>query len=188
MAMSLDGFIAYRDGDVSRIFPDLDVLRKTEALKEPIKTTGAVVMGRRAYDMRDPDSYVDHYEYQVPLFVLAHHVSKKPPEQNARLRITFVTDGIKSALEKGKAAAGDKDVTVIGCANTAQPFTEAGFPDEIRIDLVPVILAGGIGLFEHSGTGPIELERMDARESPLYPYLGFRVLQSRMKNIEKHPA
>ncbi len=60
--MSLDGFIADRHGDVSRLYPDLDALRKTEMLQEEIRTTGAVVMGRHAYDMAQGD--LTGYEFR----------------------------------------------------------------------------------------------------------------------------
>jgi dihydrofolate reductase len=58
--MSLDGFIADRNGSVARLYPDLEALRQTEVLQESIRTTGAVVMGRRAYAMGDPDSYFEN--------------------------------------------------------------------------------------------------------------------------------
>jgi dihydrofolate reductase len=117
--MSLDGFINDRNGSVSRLYPDLAALRKTEMLQESIKTTGAVVMGRRAYDMAEGD-FTD-YEFQVPIFVLTHDAPEKAAKgENERLTFTFVTGGIESAIEKAKVAAGDKYVTVIGGANTAQ--------------------------------------------------------------------
>src|SRR5438477_1441326 len=117
--MSLDGFIADRNGDLSRLYPDLGALRKTEMLQDSIRNTGAVVMGRRAYDMAEGD--LTGYEYQVPIFVLTHEPPEKEAKgQNERLRITFVSGGIESAIEKARAAAGDKDVTVIGGADTAQ--------------------------------------------------------------------
>jgi dihydrofolate reductase len=94
--MSLDSFIADRNGSVDRLYPDLEALRKTESLQESIRTTGAVVMGRRAYAMGDPDSYVGNYEYQVPVFVLTHHIPDKPPKQGEKLRFTFITDGIEA--------------------------------------------------------------------------------------------
>ena len=106
--MSLDGFIQDRNGDVSRLYPDLAALRKTEMLQEAIQTTGAVVMGRRAFDMGDPDWYVDNYEYQVPIFVLTHAVPEKAVKgENDKLTLTFITDGIERAIEKAKAAAGE---------------------------------------------------------------------------------
>jgi dihydrofolate reductase len=92
-------------------------LRKTTLLQELIETTRAIVMGRRAYDMADGD-FTD-YEFQVPIFVVTHDVPEKVAEgENERLTITFVTGAIESAIEKAKAAAGDKYVTVIGGPNT----------------------------------------------------------------------
>ena len=105
MTHSLDGFVSDPHGDVSRLYPDLGNLRKTKMLQEEIRTTGAVVMGRHSYNMGDPDSFADHYEYQVPIFVLTHHIPDKKPKETKRLSITFVTDGIESAIAKAKAAA-----------------------------------------------------------------------------------
>ena len=107
--MSLDGFMSDRNGEVSRLYPDLEALRRTEMLQEEIRTTGAVVMGRRAYDMAEGD--LTDYEYQVPIFVLTHHVPEKVAKgANERLTFTFVTDGVESAIAKAKAAAGGKHV------------------------------------------------------------------------------
>ena len=176
MAMSLDGFVNDRNGDVGRLYPDLEALRKTEMLQELIKTTGAVVMGRRAYDMAEGD--FTGYEFQVPIFVLSHDVPEKVAKgENERLSFTFVTDGIESAIEKAKAAAGDKYVTVIGGANTAQQCIQAGLLDEIQIGIVPVLLGEGLRLFEHIGTEQIELESTRVIESPGRTDLRFRVVK-----------
>jgi dihydrofolate reductase len=176
MAMSLDGFVNDRNGDVGRLYPDLEALRKTEMLQEVIKTTGAVVMGRRAYDMAEGD--FTGYEFQVPIFVLSHDVPEKVAKgENERLSFTFVTDGIESAIEKAKAAAGDKYVTVIGGANTAQQCIQAGLLDEIQIGIVPVLLGEGLRLFEHIGTEQIELESTRVIESPGRTDLRFRVVK-----------
>src|SRR5260370_40993347 len=88
--MSLDWFMNDRNGDVSRLYPDLEALRQTEMLQEEIRTTGAEVMGRRAYDRAEGD--LTDYEYQVPIFDLAHPV----PQQGVKgdddlLTVTFVT-------------------------------------------------------------------------------------------------
>ncbi len=137
--MSLDGFMNDRNGDVSRLYPDFEALHKTEMLQEEIRTTGAVVMGRRAYDMAEGD--LTGYEYQVPIFVLTHHVPAKGPKgENDRLTVTFVTGGIESAIAKAKAAAGDKQVTVVGGAQTAQQCLRAGLVDEIHMGIVPDLL------------------------------------------------
>jgi len=174
MTMSLDGFINDRNGDVSRLYPDLGELRKTEMLQEMIKTTGAVVMGRRAYDMAEGD-FTD-YEFQVPIFVLTHDVPDKVAKgENERLTFTFVTDGIESAIEQAKAAAGDKYVTVIGGAKTGQQCISAGLLDEIQIGIMPILLGEGLRLFEHLDR-PVELERIKVTQSLARTDLRFRVV------------
>jgi dihydrofolate reductase len=174
--MSLDGFINDRNGDVSRLYPDLEALRKTEVLQESIRTTGAAVMGRRAYDMAQGD--LTGYEYQVPIFVLTHRVPQKPAKgENGRLTLTFVTDGIKSAIQQARAAAGDRNVTVIGGASTAQQCIQAGLVDEIHIDVRPVLLGAGLRFFEHLETVQVELERSRVIESSDFTQLEFRVVK-----------
>jgi dihydrofolate reductase len=175
MTISLDGYVNDRNGDVSCLYPDLGALRHTEMLQEMIQTTGAVVMGRRAYDMAEGD-FTD-YEFQVPIFVLTHAVPEKGARgENGSLTFTFVTDGIESAIEQAKAAAGDKCVTVIGGADTAQQCIKKGLLDELQIGIVPVLLGGGLRLFERVGK-QIELERMRVRESPGRTDLRFRVVK-----------
>ena len=174
--MSLDWFMNDRNGDVIRLYQDFEALRRTEMLQEEIRTTGAVVMGRRAYDMAEGD--LTDYEYQVPIFVLTHHV----PEQavkgvNDQLTLTFVTDGIQSAIEKAKAAAGDKHVMVVGGANTAQQCLRAGLVDEIHMGLVPILLGEGLRFFEPLANEQLELERTRVFESPTRTDLWFRVVK-----------
>ncbi len=153
MTMSLDGFINDRNGGVDHLYPDLEALRKTEALQELIRTTGAVVMGRRAYDMAAGD-FTD-YEFQVPIFVLTHQAPERVAKgENERLTFTFVTDGIESAIRQAKVAAGDKDVSVIGGARTVQQCLQAGLGDELQIDIRPVLLGEGLRLFEHLSMSP----------------------------------
>lgn len=175
--MSLDGFINDRNGDVSRLYPDLEALRKTELLAKAIQTTDAVVIGRRAYAMGDPDAYADAYEYQVPIFVLTHAAPEKRPKENDRLTFIFVTFGIERAIEQAKAAAGGKHVMVIGGANTAQQCIRARLCDEIQIGIIPILLGEGLRFFEHPGGDPIELERVRVMESPARTDLWFRVIK-----------
>src|SRR5215207_4419049 len=115
MTMSLDGFINDQNGSVASLYPDLEELQNTEPLQEAIKTTGAVVMGWHAFAMAEnPDLYAGNYEFQVPIFVLTHEPPKKHPKETRDLTFTFVTEGIKNAIEQAKAAARGKDVTIIG--------------------------------------------------------------------------
>ena len=176
MTMSLDGFVSDRNGDISRLYPDLDQLRKAEFLQEEIRATGADVMGRRAYDMGQGD-FTD-YEFQVPIFVLTHAAPTEVTKgQNDRLTLTFVTDGIESAINKAKAAAGDRDVMVIGSASTSQQCLKAGLADELSFGIVPILLGGGLRWFEDLGGMQIELEKIKVYESPGRIDIRYRVLK-----------
>jgi dihydrofolate reductase len=174
--MSLDWFMSDRNGDVSRLYPDFEALHNTEMLQEEILLTGAVVMGRRAYNMAEGD--LTGYEYQVPIFVLTHHPPEQRPKgENDQLTVTFVTDGIESAIERAKAAAGDKQVTVVGGANTAQQCLRAGLVDEIHIGVVPVLLGEGLRFFEPLANEQMKLERTRVFASETRTDLWFRVVK-----------
>ncbi len=176
MTMSLDGFVNDRHGDVGPLYPDLEALRKTELLQESIRTTGAVLMGRRSYDMAAGD--FTGYEFQVPIFVLTHHIPEKAAKgENEKLTFTFVTDGIENAVAKAKAAAGDKYVTVVGGAHTGGQLIKAGLLDELLVGIMPVLLGDGLRLFEHIGADQIKLERMSVIETLGVTYLRFRVVK-----------
>jgi len=167
MTVSLDGFVNDRSGSVGALYADFDTLRNTEPMRESIQNTGAVVMGRNAFMMaEDPDSYAGNYEYQVPIFVLTHHASKKKPKETSRLTFTFVTDGLESAIRQAKAAAGDKDVTIIGGASTIQQCLKARLADELHVDIMPVLLCDGLQLFENISAEQIQLERVKVTELP----------------------
>ena len=174
--LSLDGFMNDRHGDVSRLYPDFEALHKTEMLQEEIRMTGAVVMGRRSYDMAEGD--LTGYEYQVPIFVLTHHVPATGPKgENDRLTVTFVPDGIQSALEQARAAAVDKQVTVVGGAQIAQQCLRAGLVDEIHIGIVPVLFGQGLRFFDFLVNEQMVLERTRVFESPTRTDLWFRVVK-----------
>ena len=177
--MSIDGFINDRSGSVDALYPDLAALRDTEPLRESILNTGAVVMGRNAFAMaEDPDSYAGNYEFQVPIFVLTHETPKKHPKETEDLTFTFVMDGVKSAIQQAKAAARDKDVTIIGGASVAQQCLREGLVDELEVDIMPVLLGGGLRLFEDIDTKQIQLERLTVMELPAgRTHLKFRVIK-----------
>jgi dihydrofolate reductase len=179
MAMSLDGFVEDRHGSVGALYPDLDALRKTEFMRESIQNTGAVVMGWNAFAMaQDPDWFAGNYEYQVPIFVLTHEVPKRHPKETDQLTFTFVTDGIENAIRQAKAAAGQKDVVVIGGASTVQQCINAGLVDELDVIIMPVLLCGGLRLFENIGAEPIRLEKIKVTDLPVGgTYLLFRVVK-----------
>ena len=135
MTMSLDGFVSDPNGDAGPLFTDLAALRGTAYMEAAIEETGAVVMGRRTFDMGDPDSYVGEYEFQVPIFVVTHNPPKIPPKQDERLTFTFVTDGVTSAVEQAKEAAADKTVQVVGGAGLVQQLLRTDLVDELCVDV-----------------------------------------------------
>ena len=179
MTMSLDGYINDRNGSVDALYFDLDTLRDTEPLRESIKNTGAVVMGWNAFSMaEDPDWYAGNYEFQVPIFVLTHEPPERHPKETGDLTFNFVTDGIESAISRARAAAGDKDVVIIGGASAAQQCLQAGLADELEIDIMAVLLGGGLRLFEDGGIEPVKLERLKVMELPAgRTHLRFRIVK-----------
>jgi dihydrofolate reductase len=89
----------------------------------------------------------------------------------------FVTDGIERALERAKAAAGDKDVTVMGGANLAQQYLKAVLVGDLQIHLVPVLFGAGTRLFDHLGSEHIRLEPIQVLDAPGVTHLRFRLAQ-----------
>jgi dihydrofolate reductase len=90
---------------------------------------------------------------------------------------TLVSSGIESVLEQSKAAAGDKDVAVMGGAEIGQQFIRAGLIDEISIHLVPVLFGGGTRMFEHLGGEHIRLETAGVIETPQATHLRYRIVK-----------
>jgi dihydrofolate reductase len=114
----------------------------------------------------------------VPIFVLTHRIPEQVVKgENDRLTVTFVTDGIDSAIMKAQAAAGDKHVMVVGGANTAQQCLRAGLVDEIHIGIVPILLGEGLRFFGPFINEQIELERTSIFESPTRTDLWFRIVK-----------
>ena len=179
MTMSVDGFINDGSGSVSALYPDLEAWRETQPGKESIENTGAVVMGRNSFAMsEDPDWFAENYEYQVPIFVLTHEPPEKHPKETGNLTFTFVTNGIESAIRQGQAAAGNKDVNIIGAASTAQQCLQAGLADELHVDIMPVFLGSGLRPFENLGAELPQLERLEVVELPEgRTHLKFRILK-----------
>lgn len=172
MTMSLDGFM-----DADKVSPDFGELIASSTFKEMTEKTGAIIMGNNTYHMADPMTWVnDDYEFQLPLFILAHEVPKEIPAGNDKLSVTIVTDGIESAITKAKAAAGDKMVQIIGGANTIQQALNSGMCDELQIDLMPLLLGKGLRLLENLETDKIKLERVSVKEvTPMRTSIVFKV-------------
>ena len=181
--MSLDGFVEDANGSAARLYPDFAELSSSELMQQQIRSTGAVVMGRRTYEMaEDPDTYADSYEYQVPIFVVTKQAPVQLPKQNDRLTFTFVTgglesDGIARAIDLARAAAGDKDVVVVGGPAVIQECLRRGLVDELQVDIMPVLLCSGLRLFEHLEACDIKLEKVKAWETPTRTSLQLRIVR-----------
>ena len=175
MTMSLDGFVTDPSGSVDRLYPDLAALQGTDYMNALIEETGAVLMGRRAFEMADdPDWFVGNYEFQVPIFVLTHEPPRVAPKQDEHLTFTFVTDGVESAVSQAKAAAGDKAVTVVGGVDVIRQLLHTGLVDELRMDVMPVLLGGGLE--------SLRLERMGVEHVGSRTSLRFRVIKPVVEN------
>jgi len=147
----------------------------SEIVAEGLATRGATVMGRRMFSggegpwEDDPNAdawWGDEPPFHHPVFVLTHH-EREPVEKQGGTTFTFVTDGIESALEQARAAAGDKDVTVAGGADVVQQYLAAGLFNEIQLHVAPVVLGDGVRLFDGAvPDAPRALERIQVVEAP----------------------
>ena len=186
ISMSLDGFVTASNvrpeepmGDGGQRLHEWafgEDERNRELLAEAVNFVGAVIAGRRTYALSVPWWGADGPTgpARVPVFVVTHAEPEEVPEEGV---YTFVTDGIESALEQAKMAAGDKDVAVMGGAEMGQQYIGAGLVDEISIHLVPVLLGGGTRMFEHLGGEHIQLESAGVIETPEATHLRFRVVE-----------
>jgi dihydrofolate reductase len=135
---------------------------------------GAVVLGKRTFDLRQEPW--GGTPFPAPCFVVTHEARDDLVTKTGTF--TFVTDGIEHAVRRAQAAAGDKDVLVMGGPTVARQAVCAGLVDEIRLHLVPVLLGAGTRLFDDLGTTPIELEPTEVVASPAVTHLRFRVVKS----------
>ncbi|WP_329038410.1 dihydrofolate reductase family protein [Streptomyces sp. NBC_01725] len=187
ISMSLDGFVTGPNvsrtrqlGDGGQVLhqwltePDP---RDAELLAGMGRGVGSILMGRISYDLAAGDGgWGDGGPAgPAPCFVLTHE-PPAPETVRAPSVFTFVTDGIHSAVEQARAAAGDKVVGVHG-AGVAQQCLAAGLLDEIQIALVPVLLGSGTRLFEHLG-GQVQLERTQVVDTPNATHLRFKVIRN----------
>lgn len=144
MTISLDGYVALPDGDTGPLYTDVDTLMGSDAAQASLAETGAAMMGRRFFAMADdPDGYAVDYEFQCPIVVVTHEAPAHQPARNDELFIEFATDGLPAAVERAKELAGDKAVTVLGGPTLLDQLLALDLVDELRIDVMPVILGAG---------------------------------------------
>jgi dihydrofolate reductase len=196
-SVSLDGFVAgpndgpdnglgdggqalfawYNNGDTEMPLPGTDMQFKVsrasaEMLQEEWGKVGAMVAGRRMFDIAG--AWGGHPPGGGPCFIMTHNPPKEWLHDGSPF--TFVTDGIESAVRQAKQAAGDKNVG-ISSASIMQQCLKAGLLDEIQLDLAPVLLGGGVRLFENLGAMPVNLEIMRVVEGLGVTHLKYRVVR-----------
>jgi dihydrofolate reductase len=150
-----------------------------DVVDEVVQGVGAYIMGRKMFGGGDGPWdetwrgwWGEDPPYHVPVFVLTHHRREPLPMQGGTT-FTFVTDGIESALEQARAAAGGKDVVIAGGANAVQQYLAAGLLDELYLHVVPVILGAGERLLENVGDPALEPVKVVA--SPAVTHVKYRV-------------
>jgi dihydrofolate reductase len=139
-----------------------------------LMAAGAVVLGKRTFELGlEPWGGTP---FPAPCFVLTHQARDDLVTKTGTF--AFVTDGIEPAVHRAQAAAGDKNVLVMGGPTVAQQAVRAGLVDEIRLHLVPVLFGAGTRLFDDLDTKHIELDPTDVVASPAATHLRFRVVTS----------
>jgi len=135
---------------------DGEVNESTAVMERELVNIGATIMGRNMFGGgRGPWNTTDPWNgwwgrnppFHHSVFVLTHH-AREPLTMEGGTTFTFVTDGIESALEQARRAAGGKDVALSGGAQAAQQYLKAGLVDEMQLHLVPTLLGGGERLFD----------------------------------------
>jgi dihydrofolate reductase len=187
--MSLDGFIADRDDRVGPLFdwygngpvetatafPDRFRFQTSAAsaeyLQQAMRHVKALVCGRRLFDVGRWGE--NGQPFGVPVFVVTHAVPDGWPRADAPQPVTFVTDGVRSAVEQACAVAGDDGWIGVGGPNVIGQCLQAGLLDEVRINLVPVLLGDGIRYFD--GLGPAALDGPTVIEGDRVTHLIYRV-------------
>ena len=156
--MSLDGFIAGPDDDMSWVF-GLDGEDDGQTVDEILRGTGALLVGRRTQDVEDrlqPGFYGG--AFRGPFFVLRHDPPAEPPVVKG-VTGRFIDVPIEEAVALTKEAASGADVVVLG-ANVARQVLEAGLLDEVIIHVAPVLVGDGVRLFERAGGAAVKLEQI----------------------------
>ncbi|HZQ77904.1 MAG TPA: dihydrofolate reductase family protein [Acidimicrobiia bacterium] len=188
-SMSLDGFVAapddgvphifdwYGTGDVRFDWPGNDMVSHVTAasaahLREMVDQTGALVVGRRIFD--HTDGWGGRHPIGVPVFVVSHRGPEGWDTRHDASLTTFVSAGVAAAVEQARAVAGDKWVGVAG-PDIARQCLDLGLLDEIRVELVPVLLGEGIPFFADLRNTPILLEDPRVIEGRRVTHLVYRV-------------
>jgi dihydrofolate reductase len=140
-----------------------------EYLDGAMARTGAIVGGRNTYEAAE--EWGGENPFGVPFFIVTHRPEDEPPDAG----FTFV-DSLDEAVTRAREAAGDKDVGIMGGADTIRQALQAGYVDELAISISPVVLGGGKRLFEGFDE-TMTLEQLDVIQSPFATHVSYRVVR-----------
>ncbi|WP_419995556.1 dihydrofolate reductase family protein [Streptomyces boninensis] len=149
--------------------------RDNDIVRETFERTGASVMGKRLFDAGE-EMWPEEAPFHTPVFVVTHE-KRDPWERPGGTTFHFVNDGIESALDQAREAAGDRDVRVAGGGATILEYVNAGLIDEFSIALAPVLFGSGIRLFEGVDDSRVALEQVSAEPSTKVTHLTYAVRQ-----------
>jgi dihydrofolate reductase len=141
-----------------------------ESIAGAYESIGATVMGRAMFDAGE-EPWGDDPPFGMPVFIVTHR-ARETDARKGGTTYHFVTDGAESALRQAQSAAGDRDVLISGGADLIRQYVRAGQVHEFQIHLIPVLLGGGVRLFEGWGEPALELTRVT--ESPGATHLSYR--------------
>jgi dihydrofolate reductase len=142
-------------------------------LDEVFSSAGALIVGRKMHDV--VDGWGDDPGFGVPMFVVTSR--PHPTVAKGNTSFEFVTGGIRAALDRATAAAGDRNVLVMGGADVLRQFLAAGWVDELTLTIAPVVLGSGKRLFDGFSRTDLTFERTAVVESPFATHLRYRVTQ-----------
>ncbi len=158
-----------------------EVNASTPLMEESLSGVGAVIMGRNMFGGgpgpwgEDPWQgwWGEEPPFHGPVFVLTHH--EREPLTLGETTFTFVTDGIESALEQAREAAGEDDVTIGGGADVAQQYLSAGLVDQMQLNVAPILLGDGARLFDGGAGAGLGLEPTLVVDTPDVTHMRYRV-------------
>jgi dihydrofolate reductase len=147
--------------------------RDNDIVRETFERTGASVMGKRMFDAGE-QAWPEEAPFHTPVFVVTHE-KRDPWQRPGGTTFYFVNNGIESALDQAREAAGDRDVRIAGGGATILEYVNAGLIDEFSIALSPVLFGAGVRLFEGVDAGRVALEPVRVETSPRVTHLTYTV-------------
>jgi dihydrofolate reductase len=147
--------------------------RDNDILRETFERTGASVMGRRMFDAGE-HAWPEDAPFHTPVFVVTHE-QRDPWERAGGTTFHFVDDGIEAALDRARAAAGDRDVRIAGGGATILQYLDAGLVDEFTVAVSPVLFGSGVRLFEGVDAARVALEPVRAEPTQRVTHLTYAV-------------